>query len=92
MAKKANGPITSAFKFGFGASLGFILSRVLFLLVGMALFIPGMIMYKNEKKKTQSQKSTTNVVIAFVLMGLGCVLGLGFGAGELLGSIASEFE
>ncbi len=91
MARKANGPIVSAFKLGFGAGLGLLLANVLFLLVGMALFVPGMLMYAKEKKKAQGDKDTTKVVFAFILMGLGCVIGLGLGAGILFDNIASEF-
>jgi hypothetical protein len=92
MAKKANGPIVSAFKLGFGAGLGLLLSKALFFLVAMATFIPGFIMYKNEKKKSKDQQSTTTIVIGLVLMGLGCVLGFGFGTGIFFGSVVSEFE
>lgn len=91
MAKKANGPIISAFKLGFGAGLGLLLANVLFILVGMALFVPGLIMYSKEKKKAEGEKSTTKVVFAFILMGVGCVIGLGLGAGVLFENIASEF-
>jgi hypothetical protein len=90
MSKRGGGAIGNAFKFGFGAASGFALVQVIFLLVGIAFFIPGLVMLSKEKKKPQDQKNQTNLIIAFILMGIGSVLGLGLGAGFLFSNILSE--
>jgi len=91
MAKRGGGTIKDAFKFGFGAGFGISLAQILFLLVGMAFFIPGLVMLSKERKKPKNEKDTTSLIIAFVLMGIGSVVGLGLGAGVLFSSILEEF-
>ncbi len=68
--------MSNAFKFGFGAGLGLTLVHILFLLLGMALFFPGLIMLSKERKKPEGEKETKNIYIAYALMVVGCVLGL----------------
>jgi hypothetical protein len=91
MARRGGGPIANAFKFGLGAGVGFGLSHMIFLLVGMAFFFPGLIMLSKERKKPAQQKNTTNIYIAYALMAIGCVLGLGLGAGFLFTNALADF-
>jgi hypothetical protein len=48
-------------------------------------------MLSKERKKPKNEKDTTSLIIAFVLMGIGSVVGLGLGAGVLFSSILEEF-
>lgn len=81
-----------AFKFGFGAGIGIALANIIFLLLGMAFFIPGLLMLAKERKKKEEEKNRKNLITAYALMAVGCVLGLGLGAGFLFSNILSEFE
>lgn len=68
--------LKSLIKTGFGLSLGFHLSSILFIVIGAAFFIPGYIQFmKNKKEKNTDQTS------ALILMGIGVLImgGLGFG-------------
>jgi hypothetical protein len=64
-------------KTGFGLGIGVIAAQMIFILLGLAFFVPGYIMYNKEKKDT----SSANTITGIVLMGIGVVImgGLGFG-------------
>ena len=64
-------------KAGFGLGLGVYAAQIVFLLIGLALFVPGYQMMQKAKKNKESIPVT-----GIVLMGLGVVLmgGIGFGA------------
>ena len=85
------GAIGNAFKVGLGAGFGFGLSQIVFLLLGMAFFLPGLIMLSKERKKAKGEKNSTNMYIAYALMAVGCVLGLGLGAGFLFTNALADF-
>lgn len=85
------GTIAEAFKFGLGAGFGFGLSHILFLLLGMAFFFPGLIMLAKERKKAAEEKDKKNIYTAYALMAIGCVLGLGMGAGFLFSNALTDF-
>lgn len=78
---------------GFGLGIGSILAMMLFMIVAVALFIPGFIMVKREqrKKKDGKEQNKTNLVVGYVLMGLGMIVGLGFGAGIFFSMLGGEF-
>jgi hypothetical protein len=75
------------FKTGFGIGLGLYAAQVVFLLIGMVVFFPGYLMYKQKQKEGAP---TSEKVIAFTMMILGVVLmgGAGF---SLLVENASDF-
>jgi len=76
--------------FGFAAGLGINLASLIFIFIGMALFIPGLILLSKEKKKPKEEKNQTNIYIAYGLMAVGCILGLGLGAGFLFTEILNS--
>lgn len=75
------------FKAGFGITLGSIVALMIFMLVAIGLFIGGWIIVRKETKKPKEQRSTSMMVIGFILMGLGMVVGLGFGAPMFFSSL-----
>lgn len=77
-------------KLGFGLGIGSILATLIFLAVGMGLFLGGYVMYKKAKNSAHPQK--TNMIIGIVLMALGCLIALGFGAPFLIDSIGDLVE
>ena len=90
MAK--NSGMTNSFrnlvKTGFGLSIGIMLGHILFLLVGLAFFIPGYILYMKNKKSPDS----TNKIFSIILMGIGVVIMGGIGLGLLLDNMGDMFE
>jgi hypothetical protein len=76
--------LKSLVKTGFGLGLGFYAVQVLFLLFGLAFFLPG---YSMFQKATQEKKDK---VVPFVLMTVGVVIMGGAGLGILADSL-SEF-
>jgi hypothetical protein len=77
--------LKSLIKTGFGISIGFFLSRMIFIAIGLAFFIPGYIMFlKASKDKKESSSSQIGGVI---LMGLGVIIMGGMGFGFLMDSI-----
>jgi len=65
-------------KTGFGLGIGIMASQIIFLIIGAALFIPGYVMY-NQNKKDKS-----NQTVPLVLMGIGVIIMGGFGFGIFL--------
>jgi hypothetical protein len=92
MAKRKGGLISNSFKIGLGAAFGFALVNILFIFVGSIFFIPGLLMLKKEKKKPMGERDMNKMIIAYILMGLGSILGFGLGASVLIKSILSDFE
>ena len=79
----------SLIKTGFGISIGVFLAQMIFILIGMAFFIPGYIMFK---KASDKNKETGSQLGGVVLMGLGVVIMSGLGFGVLLDSAGDMFE
>ena len=80
----------SAFNFGLGAGLGAGLSTMLYIFLGMIFFVPGILLLSQERKKTKDKQNQSMVILAFVLMVIGCIVGLGTGASFLFSSIMEE--
>ena len=90
MAKKvaSQNSFASFFKIGLALNLAGIVLMIVLLLVAAGLFVGGFILVKKELKKQKEQRNMGKLVTGYVLMGLGMVVGLGFGAPiflELLG-------
>jgi hypothetical protein len=79
----------SLIKTGFGLSIGVFAAQMIFILIGLAFFIPGFMMWNTEKKKFA--KDTTRETGAIVLMALGVVVMGGAGLGILMESL-SDFD
>jgi len=90
MAK--NSGMTNSFrsliKTGFGLSIGIMLGQILFLLVGVAFFVPGYILYMKNKKSPDS----TNKIFSIILMAIGVIIMGGLGFSLLLNNIGDMFE
>jgi uncharacterized membrane protein YidH (DUF202 family) len=74
-------------RMGFGLGLGVFASQVLFILLGMALFIPGLLLFNRTKKENDT--SSTTYYGGIVLMVLGVVLMGGIGAGFLFDALSN---
>lgn len=87
---KGGSAIGDAFNFGLGAGLGAGLATMLYIFLGMLFFIPGVVLLSQEKKKPKDKQSSSMVILAIVLMAIGCILGLGMGASFVFSSIMEE--
>lgn len=86
MAKttKSGGRLMDIMKDSFASGIGFLLAIAVMMCISVALFISGFLIVK---KNAQSMPMK---VLGYVLMGLGCAVGLGFGGSMLLSTIASD--
>jgi uncharacterized membrane protein len=75
---------------GFGVGLGMLAAFAVYIVIGLAFFIPGYLMFMKEQKK--QQKNTAVQGIALVLMLLGVAIMGGLGLGALLGDASEFFE
>jgi hypothetical protein len=82
----ARSSLGSLVKTGFGLSIGLMLGHILFILLGLAFFIPGYILYTKGKKSPDSNNKTLSIV----LMAIGVIIMGGLGFGFLLESM--DFE
>jgi hypothetical protein len=74
----------SLVKTGFGIGIGVALSQMIFILIGLAFFIPGYLMF--SKSSSDKKKSSASQITGIVLMGIGVVIMGGFGFGFLMDS------
>ncbi len=72
-------------KTGFALSIGSILATLIFLAIGLGIFIAGFVMWAREKKAASPNKTVQ--VVGIVLMALGCLVGLGVAAPILMAAI-----
>lgn len=73
---------------GFGLGVGVIGAQILFLLLGLAFFIPGlMLIRRGRDSKTKTIQSDTDYYGGIVLLVLGIVLMGGLGFSTLLDSL-----
>jgi len=75
----------------FGVGLGFMASIVVYTFLGMLLFVPGFILLKKEQRKSKELQSDSIKIVAYVLMGMGMIIGLGLGAGVFFNELGGEF-
>ena len=85
MAKSSN-----LIKAGFLLSIGGIAATIIFILIAVALFVPGYILVAKQHKKPKEQRDKGLLITGYVLMGIGAVVGLGFGASALFGLIGED--
>jgi hypothetical protein len=78
----------SLVKTGFGLGIGFSLANIIFILIGMAFFIPGYLMFK----KASDKKESSSQIGGMVLMALGVAIMGGLGFGALLDSAGDMFS
>ncbi len=72
-------------KQGFGLGIGFLSAQVIFIFVGILLFIPGYLLFVSQEKKTDP--TVSKQISGLVLMFLGVVLAGGIGFGFLIDAI-----
>jgi hypothetical protein len=72
--------LKSLMKTGFGLGLGLYAAQVLFLLLGLAFFLPGYSMFQKASQEKRDK------VVPFVLMAVGVIIMGGAGLGILLDS------
>jgi len=82
--------IFSLARTGFGVGLGFMLASIVYIFIGILLFIPGFILLNKEQKKKKEDQRGSIKVIAFILMGLGMIITGGLGFSTLLGEVGDE--
>jgi hypothetical protein len=70
---------------GFGVGLGFLASLMVYLFFGMLFFIPGLVLYTQEKKK--GEKSSSLQIVGVILMAIGVIIMGGVGFNTLMGDI-----
>jgi hypothetical protein len=75
-------------KTGFGISVGMFLAQMIFIVIGIAFFIPGYLMFK----KASDKKGSGSQVGGMVLMALGVAIMGGLGFGVLLDSAGDMFS
>ena len=74
---------------GFGVGLGFLAALAVYMIVGLVFFIPGFVLFQNEKKKTEANTTVQGVGIG--LMILGVVIMGGAGLSVLAESVSDLF-
>ncbi len=77
-----------AFAFG----LGLMGSFVLYMFLAVLFFVPGFILVKKEHAKPKDKQSDGMKAFGYILMGLGMIFGLGFGAGIFFSELGGEFD
>lgn len=88
---RAKTPLMDYVRPAFGMGLGIYASFILYMLVAVAFFVPGFILVQKENAKKKEEQSAGVKVFGYVLMALGMVIGLGFGASTFFGELAGEF-
>lgn len=84
-------PSTKSFiKMGFGLGIGSMLATIIFMIIAAALFIPGFIIVKKQHANPKEEREKGLLITGYVLMGLGAVIGVGFGASTLLSLIGED--
>lgn len=73
------GMIKNYIKMGFGLGTGVFLAQILFILLGLAFFLPGLSLVQNSKGESQEKKTSYYSGIALMVVGVAIMGGLGFG-------------
>lgn len=77
-------------KTGFGLGIGVLAAQMIFVLVGLAFFVPGYIMFNKDKNEKKDATSATTIG-GIVLMVIGVVLMGGIGLGLFINEIDDLF-
>ena len=81
--------LKSLVKTGFGLGLGVYLAQLVFVVIGLAVFLPG---YSMLQQKNKANAPTSEKLVPLVLMGIGVVLLGGGGLGLLAESAGDLFD
>jgi hypothetical protein len=77
-------------KAGFGLGLGSMGVFILSLLLAVLFFVPGFIIVKRQQKLPKDQQSQGKKVLGYILMAIGMIIGLGFGAGVFFSLLGED--
>lgn len=83
-ASKSPSLIKQGLLLGVGLNLG----SMIFVLLALAFLIPGGVLLYRERKKPKDQQRKEIIIVSVVLLGIGCVLGLGLGFPILMQAIS----
>ena len=86
------GKLKNIFKESFAGTAGALGAISGALLLGLAFGIPGFILVTTENAKPKSRRNMALLILGFILMALGVVLGLGLNAGGLFEGIANSLS
>lgn len=73
-------------KMGFGVGVGVIAAQLIYMAIGLVLFVIGLRML------SRARKSNGSVVPAYIVMGLGMIVGLGLGAGIFFENLSKNLD
>ena len=80
----------NTFKEGMALSAGSMVVQMVFVGVGLLLFIPGLVIVMTQMKKPKKEQNGSLKIVGYVLMGLGVVVGMGTGAYFLMGMVTED--
>lgn len=75
----------------FGIGLGMLGSFVVYMFIAIIFFVSGFVLLKKEKAKPKEKQSDVMKGVAYALMALGMIFGLGFGGGIFFSELGGEF-
>ena len=78
--------IKSYAKMGFGVGVGVIAAQLIYMALGLLVFVIGLSMLSKARKNNGS------VVPAYIVMGIGMILGLGLGAGLFFDNLSKNLN
>lgn len=70
---------SSLIKLGFFTGLGSGLSIIVLVFIGLLFFIPGLIVAMKQLKKPKEERKQGLLILGFILMILGVIIGMGMG-------------
>lgn len=86
-----SGMVKDNIKTGFGLTLGSLLAMMIFIAIGAAIFIPGFVIVNKENAKKKKEEQNNGLkILGYILMFIGMIVGLGFGAGAFFGTVAFD--
>jgi hypothetical protein len=74
-------------KAGFGTSAGFVTT----ILIGMLFAVPGLAIVFNQNKKPKESRSTSMLIIGFILLFIGVALTFGMFGGTAANLLGNQF-
>lgn len=80
------GTIKQYAKMGFGVGVGVIAAQLIYMALGLILFVVGLSML------SRARKNNSSVVPAYIVMGIGMVVGLGLGAGIFFDNLSRNLD
>ena len=86
------GKLKSIFKESFAGTAGGLAAVSGALLLGLLFGVPGFILVTRENSKPKYRRNQALLILGFILMAIGVMLGLGLNAGGLFEGIANSLS